>query len=857
VAGLGSRAFTWSCTGTAAGSLTLGATVSGTDANTGGALSATAAPVAVTVQTAAALAATLDASPTVVSTGQLVTLRLHVTNTGGATAAAVAPTAPAVTSGNGAAATLFSGPEPASSSIPGGAVQTYTWTYTATAAGTLSFQATASGTDSNSGLTIGGTPAVLPTVLVQQAATLAATIAAAPATVSTGREITLTLTVNNTGEAPANGVAPTAPVLTSGNGATAALTSGPTPASASIPGGGSQGFVWRYAAGSAGTLSMQATASGTDANSAASRTATPAAPAPVAIRPALTATLVLGVPSGGTFTVTMTVTAAGGAVTGVAPGALSVAAGSTGAAALLSGPTPATTVDLTAGGSQAFTWSYGVTTPGDFTLTGLATGTDPLSAAVVSSPLATSNLVPLTLAIQAASVAGTALAPEIALVADDPFRDGTAVLLLQGWRGSVLAGPSRDGRRLARLDPAGGAPPEELGLAAGVDAGPTPAAGPWRGSATAPTLGAAGCSPASATCGPDGEEGVALLAAGALGGAERLFAAGLGGGGRYLYGAEAWDSPMALAWLDLRAIPATGALAALAAVPGSPDRLYLARQGGGPALVALQAWPGSVGLDARPGSDLVDLGLDATPEVMGTGVSTLADRPAGPCAAGGGGILCATRHAPRPFGEAPGDWAPATPSAAAWSARLPVLAPPGGRLLPRDRPVAAMASFGSCGAGPCLFAARNVQGTSPPVVAQLWRCDPAADGSCPPQAWRLVAPEGTGDALLTQLGEPTNEAASLLVATSRWLYLGFDNGARGVQLWRAPLAPSAAADFRGRGGCTAGTPGCEPLGGPGLGDPARLTRILDARAMEVGGAAELWLVAGDGAGAARIFRVPE
>jgi hypothetical protein len=205
---------------------------------------------------------------------------------------------------------------------------------------------------------------------------------------------------------------------------------------------------------------------------------------------------------------------------------------------------------------------------------------------------------------------------------------------------------------------------------------------------------------------------------------------------------------------------------------------------------------------------------------------------------------------------APGDWAGATPSDPAWAARLPVAAPAAGRLLPRDRAVAALAAFGDCGGGPCLFAARNVQATSPAVGGQLWRCDPGA-GRCRPGDWRLVAPEASGDTALTQLGEPTNEAATLLVATSRWPYLGFDNGSRGVQLWRAPVAPAATTDFRGREGCAAGAPGCQPLGGAGLGEPARHTRFLDARAVAVDGVLELWLVVGDGAGPVRVFRVPE
>jgi hypothetical protein len=188
-----------------------------------------------------------------------------------------------------------------------------------------------------------------------------------------------------------------------------------------------------------------------------------------------------------------------------------------------------------------------------------------------------------------------------------------------------------------------------------------------------------------------------------------------------------------------------------------------------------------------------------------------------------------------------------------------VALPASGPAALRDRAVPALAAFGTCAGGPCVFAARNVQGdpAQPAAVPQLWRCDPTAGPArCAPGDWRLAAANGSGDRLLTQLGDATNGAATILAATPRWLYLGFDNGSTGVQLYRAAAAPAAAGDFQGEGGCAAGSLGCQGLGGNGFGDPT-VTRVFDFRAITVDGATSLWIVAGDGSGPVRVYRIPD
>ena len=96
---------------------------------------------------------------------------------------------------------------------------------------------------------------------------LVSSISAAPPTVSSGQQITVTMNVQNTGGTQANGVTPSALTVNTAGTASAALVSGPIPASANIPAAGSQNYIWVYTANSGasnGTLSFTGNASGID-----------------------------------------------------------------------------------------------------------------------------------------------------------------------------------------------------------------------------------------------------------------------------------------------------------------------------------------------------------------------------------------------------------------------------------------------------------------------------------------------------------------------------------------------------------------------------------------------------------------
>jgi hypothetical protein len=213
-----------------------------------------------------------------------------------------------------------------------------------------------------------------------------------------------------------------------------------------------------------------------------------------------------------------------------------------------------------------------------------------------------------------------------------------------------------------------------------------------------------------------------------------------------------------------------------------------------------------------------------------------------------GGWMRTTTNSPGSYQSSPSDWAIATPSAAAYGAKISVTTTKLADLLPADRALPQWAVLNGK-----LYAARNT--TAGP---QIWACTPGSDLACDPGDWALIAPNTSGDSQLSQFNDPDNASVSLLVATPSHLYIGFDDATDGVRLYRSSTsAPLALSDFQGLGGCSAsaGSASCPGLGGNGLG--AGVTRIFDGRALSYGGADYLYLTAGTGTGGVTVFRVPE
>ena len=850
LAGGASVTFTWSCTGSAAGAATLGATVAATDANTGsvGPVAVTGLPV--TLQTPAAVSvAAFTATPATAAVGQPIALSLTLANGGGATGSTANVTAvvPAVVPADAATCTA---PAPAPPAVlPGGATVTFTWSCTGSSPAALTLGASVTATDANTGSGVSPTVTALPVTIQAPAALAVTAFGPAATTVTTGQAVAVSLTLSNTGG--------NAAIVSSVSGvATPSASTSCSPASPAppqtIPAGQSLTFSWSCSASATGIYTLRANIAAADASSGAPLTPTVNGVALTVIQPAaLTAVLTtVGSPTvvsvGQPLTLSLTVGNTGAAAANLSAVIPSVQ-GTAVAGCTAASPAPPQTV--AGGGSVTFGWTCTPTSPGTLTPSATVAGTDAVSGASLAAAPAAA---PVTVQSEAAL---TASGPEVALVSDDALGDGSPSAILAGFEGSALVAARGAASGIVRHDPASA--PERLALALGVDADATPAANAaWAASAPATTLGAPGCTPGSRACGPDDEAGLTTLAAGSLGGREHLLLAGVGGAGtRYVYAASsAAPGLLEASWLDLRdgfAGSAVPPLEAALFVPGTPERLFLgfAGAGRGPAVLEVLVLPATGGLDARAGAELLDRALPPAP---GADLTALARAGGALYAASGAGLQRLDLDAAEPAG-----WSTATPVAAAWAGKVGSTAEDPVRA--NTRGVPALVAFGACGGGPCLYASRNVRGAAgqPALVPQLWRCAPSAGaGRCAPPDWALAAANAAGDPLLSQLGDPSNGAASLLVATPRWLYVGFDNAATGVQLYRTDRDATSIGEFQGRAGCAAGTPGCEGLGGNGLGDPG-VTRVLDARALTVGGETALWVVAGDGVGPARLFRVEE
>jgi len=846
VPGLSMRTFVWTLSPVQKGTLRFTVGASATDVNSTAPVDpAPATSPALLVQAPPALSASIAVSPSTVNTGQAATVSLTVTNSGEAGAQAVSP---ALTVG-GAGATLVSGPTPATAPVAGGSAQTFTWSYKGAATGTATFSATAAGTDVNNGQTVSASTAAPASLAVQTPAALSATVSVPSQPVNVGQAFTRSVAASNSGDSAASAVSPSTPVLAGAGSAT--LSAGASPASATVPGHGSQTFVFGYAGGAPGNVTFAASASGTDATDGKPVTSATATSAAVTVQTpsALSATLAIprDVPLGDTFTATLTVTNSGDAgVTALTPGSPAVVTSSTGTAALVSGPSPGTPLTLAGHASQPFTWVFTATGAGTVQLSTAAAGTDANDGAARSAPATSSG----------------ALVGETKLVAADPFGDGTAFSFLASFSGQLWLGPAANGTGAVRMNADGsGALPVPWQLEHNAGAKNTAYAG-----VPAHTIGFKGCASNSTQCGPDNESGRGLFFNGVVAGTEWLGLAGahVNAGtdfARYVYLTKA-AFPLAtggytdFAYADLSSnVPSSTTSLTAAAV--FHDRVYLGFQDGSgstPVLEALTAMPALPGSTPNT-STLLDMGATNMPGVGGgLRLDSMAVFGAATDAlylANAGGFTRST--APTP-GQCQfllllllcPDWTNATPSAAAYSNKTSLASTKTSDLEPADRAVPAMVSFGGR-----LFAARNTT-TGP----QLWSCDPARGGDpaqCDPGDWSLLAPNTSGDVRLTQFNDASNAAVTLLAATPQHLFVGFNNATRGIVVYRTgTAAAAAAADFSGRQGCAATGNGCPGLGGDGLGKG--LTHIYDGKALNFAGADFLYLAAGTGASPVRIYR---
>ena len=429
-----SATLTWSYTenGTAPGTLQLAALVTGKDAVSGATVSANAGSSAAVVQAPASLTLSLLTLPSRLARGQQFNAQLTVQNTGGATAASVAPAALGLAFTGGAHAAINSAP--AAQDIAGGASATFNWTLTedGAASGSLSATASVSATDANSAAALNPPPLSAGPIPVEQPASLSVVSLTAPAAVTRGQSFTVTLLVNNAGEAGAR-VTPGTLGITPA--ASAAIVS--TPSQATVAGGTTSSFSWNVtsAAGSAGTsLAFSVSVTGRDRDSNASLTAGPAtASSAVNTAPQLVIqSFALKSASGGTainrgeiFTADLTVINNGQATANaVSPSPLPPAVSPTGGAAAssLSSISPVT---LAGGQSTTFHWSYTESggAAGTIALSTGLSGLDANSGAAVSAAPAGSN----TLLVQRPSALSSTLSVAASIGLNTTFTVSFAV----------------------------------------------------------------------------------------------------------------------------------------------------------------------------------------------------------------------------------------------------------------------------------------------------------------------------------------------------------------------------------------------------------------------------------------------
>ncbi|MGA3060664.1 MAG: hypothetical protein ABSD92_09880 [Candidatus Bathyarchaeia archaeon] len=279
----------------------------------------------------------------------------------------------------------------------------FSWTVTAPssarAAAAFTLSATATGYNTGSG-------SLSVTTVAAALLSSSSSISVSPASVNIGGTITVTMTVHNSGTASANAVAPSS--LTLGGTGSATYVSGPSPASATISGsGGSQNFVWTYTAATAGTVTFQGSASGTDQYSGSVVSTGALTPASTTVNPPVISvgSVAINSPSG----------SAGGTVstgeTFVVDAKVSISYGSTSVSSTLTLPSGYSFT----GGSTATESATVGTSNVDFTWTVLAPSSAsastpfPISAKATGYTAGSSNSLSVTTVAAASLVSGSSI----------------------------------------------------------------------------------------------------------------------------------------------------------------------------------------------------------------------------------------------------------------------------------------------------------------------------------------------------------------------------------------------------------------------------------------------------------------
>jgi hypothetical protein len=842
IAGGAAATFTWTLTedGAASGTLSAAAAVTATDANSGAALAPAPIPAGpVPVEQPASLHIVSLSVPATITWGQSFTVTVAVANQGEA-AARVVPGSLAISPSGAATVTSV----PAAANVAGGSTGSFSFSVASSAgssATALGFSLPVTGTDLDSGAPLSTGPATA-SATVQSAPQLvlssfALRSSSGGTAIDRGEPFTADLVVTNSGQATAVGVSPSPlPLAISATGGAAASTSSSVSA-ATIAGGQSATFHWSYleTGSSAGTLAVSAGLVGFDANSGAALSAAAGASNTLLVQRPAALSAALSVPSSigiqTSFTVSLSVSNSGdAAATNVVP---SLAVTGTAVVALVSSPAPA---DVAGGATQIFQWTYTASANGTLFLSAQASGTDAVDGQTRTAQASASTAV-----------------TEMALIASDPFGDGSPFGYVFEYSGRVFVGPRANGAGAVSFLPDGSGARSESFL---FNTSTTPpdlntSKGPYA------SLGYSGCTKDTVQCGPDDENGRADYYAGFLNGTEVLVGLGTRTNDhlRRIYSTTGTASSKTFAPTAFDGVAVDGGSRGVTSMLAVGSRFYIgfAQAGGGARLVFFDqgfiASPPFTNLDVK---DIPGFGVGNPAPVQL--IDTLAEYNGLLYLANNNGCARSTVAQPQPYnsgllGGLTGqqNWSSCTPNSIQWTKKISVTTTKTTDFTPADRAVPQTALYQGR-----LYLARNTT-TGP----QLWVCNPGADGNCDPADWSLIAPNDTGDTSLSSFDDPNLTAITLLAATAEHLYVGYD-GPSGVQVFRATTAtPINRADFQGVSGCNAANhpTSCDGLGGAGLGQG--VTRIWSDAVMSFAGADYLYLSAGTGTSGARVFRVAQ
>jgi len=263
------RFFTWVFNAPSAGTVTFSLTGTGSVCTGTNNVSDWGTGVT-SVVTGASLAGIVHAFPTPRVEPQPFLVTLTLTNTGGAIALSVTPTL--AVDGASSAVLMTAGPNPPAGtvSIPAGAWQVFSWTFTGQLKPTTSVVGfNAAGTKALDGNSLALVPVVMgpePSVTILTHSILTASVTLIPTRTGVGDDVMAVFQVNNNGSAAANIAAMSNGFWDNKGGTVLVLTDGPAPGTPLvIPGNSTVVFTWTYTAAVCGYATVYADATGTEA----------------------------------------------------------------------------------------------------------------------------------------------------------------------------------------------------------------------------------------------------------------------------------------------------------------------------------------------------------------------------------------------------------------------------------------------------------------------------------------------------------------------------------------------------------------------------------------------------------------